>query len=139
MRLGIVRATSDVYVGCMTRDPVPYWVQRIQELTMRSGLSQAELARRAGMSRDAFNRYHSGRTRPPGDKLLVLAELFSVDPQDIDPDTVTLKMPTDVRTMEPFRVGRASNGDPNCVHLQLSVDVHISTMSKILELVNEEL
>ncbi|MEL6463402.1 MAG: helix-turn-helix domain-containing protein [Pseudomonadota bacterium] len=123
----------------MTEDQtLPYWAQRIQELTERSGLAQAELARRSGLTRDAFNRYHSGRTRPP-DKLLALADLFAVHPNDIDPDAVTLRKRSDARSAEPYRVGKASNGNPDFVHLQLNVDLHISAMSQILEIVNEEI
>lgn len=118
---------------------LPYYAQRIQDLTEKSGLAQAELARRAGITRDAFNRYHSGRTRPPPDKLHALADLFAVHPNDIDPDAVTLRKRSDVKSAEPYRIGRASNGNPDYVHIQVNVDVHISAMSRIIEIVNEEL
>lgn len=122
-----------------TDSSLPFWAQRIQELTKRSGLAQAELARRAGLTRDTFNRYHAGRTRPPLEKLTALADLFSVHPNDIDPDVVTLRKRSDSRHTEPYRIGRASNGDADFVHLELSVDVHISAMSRIVEIVNEEI
>ncbi len=123
----------------MADDALPYFAQRIQELTERSGLAQAELARRAGMTRDAFNRYYSGRTRPPQNKLLALADMFSVHPNDIDPNAVTLRKRGNAKPSEPYRIGRASNGDPDFVHIQVNVDVHISAMSKIIEIVNEEI
>ncbi|MEP4123620.1 MAG: helix-turn-helix transcriptional regulator [Lentilitoribacter sp.] len=123
----------------MTTHALPYFAQRIQELTDRSGLAQAELARRAGLTRDAFNRYYSGRTRPPTDKLHALADLFSVHPNDIDPDAVTLRKRADVKPAVPYRISRASNGDPDFVHIQVNADVHISAMSKIIEIVNAEI
>ncbi|MEH6521171.1 helix-turn-helix domain-containing protein [Sulfitobacter sp.] len=109
----------------------------MQELTKKSGLAQAELARRAGLSRDTFNRYHSGR--PPSDKLNALAELFSVHPNDIDEERLTLRKRSDTISDEPYRVGKSSNGTPNLAHLTLNVDVHISDMSRILEIVTKAL
>lgn len=121
------------------KTPSPEWAQRIQELTKKSGLAQAELARRAGLTRDTFNRYHSGRTRPPSNKLNALAELFSVHPNDIDEERLTLRKRSDTISAEPYRVGKSSNGNPDFVHLTLNVDVHISDMSRILEIVTKAL
>lgn len=118
---------------------LPLWALRIQELTEKSGLAQAELARRAGMTRDSYNRYHSGRTRPPPDRLHALARVFAVHPNDIDPDQLTLEKRPAEASAEPYRVGRPANGDPDFVHLTLNVDLHISAMEQILRIVTKEL
>ena len=116
------------------QENVPFWARRLQELTARSGLSQAELARRAGMNRDAFNRYHSGRTRPPGARLEALAEVFSVHPNDIDPDRLTLVKRGVEKTVVPYSITPSASGDPKLVHLKVDTDVTMDAMTKILDI-----
>ena len=120
-------------------DEIPDFALNIQRLAADSGLSQAELARRAGLTRDAFNRYHTGRTRPPSDKLVALAKLFGVHPNDIDADQLVLMKRSDVRDAEPFFVSQARNGDPSFANITLNIDMRITEVSKILEIVRAEM
>ena len=70
---------------------LPVYARNIHALAARTGLSHSELARRAKLSRDAFHRYVTGKTRPPVEKGYILADLFSVNPTDIDPDRKYLR------------------------------------------------
>lgn len=119
-------------------DKIPMWAERLQRLTSQSGLSQAELARRAGMNRDAFNRYHSGKTRPPRERLEALANVFGVHPSDIDPDRLTLVKRSDMKTVQPYSVTPSANGDPSWVRLRVDADVTLQTMTRILEILAGE-
>lgn len=122
-------------------ETLPVYARNIQALAARTGLSQAELARRANMSRDAFHRYVTGKTRPPVEKVYVLADLFRVDPTDIDPDRRYLRQKGALFTpqsLEPYKISGASNGDPDLVHLTLGMDVRHDTLARILELVADE-
>lgn len=53
----------------------------IREIQRRSGLSQAELARRAGIPRSVLNVYLRGRREPGADALLRLAGAGGLDLQ----------------------------------------------------------
>lgn len=119
-------------------DKIPVWAKRLQQLTSKSGLSQAELARRAGLNRDAFNRYHAGKTRPPVDRLETLAKVFGVHPNDIDPDRLTLVKRSDVNSVQPYSVTPAANGDQHQVRLRVDTDVSFEAMTKILEILTGE-
>lgn len=58
--------------------PTPSLIQQICE---RSGLSQAELARRAGLPRSVLNVYLRGRREPGSDALLRIASAGGFDLQ----------------------------------------------------------
>ncbi|EKX56467.1 helix-turn-helix domain-containing protein [Cereibacter sphaeroides] len=130
---------------------LPVWSRRLQELTERSGLSQAELARRAGMSRDTYNRYCRGLTRPPRKKVLALAELFGVETWEIDPleaGIAALRRESE-RSLEAlgeqptpstpsYILSPPSSGDPRRMHLRVDADVRIETALRIAELLNRE-
>ena len=51
---------------------------RIAALRKRSGMSQAELARRLRISPSAVGMYEQGRREPPAEMLVQLAEIFEV-------------------------------------------------------------
>lgn len=117
---------------------MPVWSLAIQRLTERSGLSQAEIARRAGLTKDALNRYHSGKTRPPRLKLEALAGVFGVHPNEIDPDRITL-VKTPRPTVQPYSVARSATGDHSRVHFKLEMDMSAVGMARIIEIANEEM
>jgi transcriptional regulator with XRE-family HTH domain len=53
----------------------------VEEIRRRSGLSQAELARRAGLPRSVLNVYLRGRREPGADALLRIAAAAGLDLQ----------------------------------------------------------
>lgn len=120
---------------------LPVYARNIQALAARTGLSQAELARRAKMSRDAFHRYATGKTRPPVEKVYLLADLFRVNPTDIDPDRMYLRQKGALYTplrLEPYKIAGASNGDPDLAHFSMEMDMRHGTMARVLELIADE-
>lgn len=122
-------------------DELPVWAQNIQRLAEATGLTHAELARRAGMTRDAFHRYATGKTRPPTDRTYQLADLFGVNPKEIDPTRVYLRKERKGATgsaMQPYTLSAPLNGDPDLMHLKLEMDFRHMNLARILELVADE-
>lgn len=68
----------------------------IRDIQRRSGLSQAELARRAGIPRSVLNVYLRGRREPGADALLKLAGAGGLD----------LQLAERTPTVDPERAGR---------------------------------
>lgn len=121
---------------------VPIFALKIQELVRKSGQTQAELARRCGMGRDTFNRYFSGVTRPPAKRLIALARLFNVSPQEIDPDAdekelADAGMQPEVAE-EQYKLGPPRNGDPANIRIFVDCDMSIGTAFRIIDLINND-
>lgn len=120
---------------------LPVWARNIQRLANATGLTQAELARRAGMTRDAFHRFITGKTRPPTDRTYQLADLFGVDPKEIDPTRLyhgKRRKFSGGSAVQPYTLTAPSNGDPDLLHLKLEIDLRHMTAARILELVADE-
>ena len=120
---------------------VPVWARNVQRLSRGTGLTHSELARRAGMTRDAFHRYATGKTRPPVDRVHQLADLFGVDPMEIDPTRVYgQKQPRFVvgSAMTPYTLSAPTNGDPDLMHIKLEMNLRHMTMARVLEIIADE-
>lgn len=95
---------------------------RIKELRLKSGLSQAELAAKLGVSRQAVTKWESGRGMPDIDHIRNLGALFGVSIDYLvasDASTASngpvLKQAINLRDIEPLRqlgkpIGSRSNG-----------------------------
>ncbi len=119
---------------------LPVWANRIRELTEKSGLSQSEIARRAAINRDAFGRYHNGVTKPPSQKLIMIANAFGVKPSEIDPDSAHLDMvKPDAKRSEPYRIGPPSSGRQSAVQLDVSCEIPVNVAMQIIEILQKEL
>lgn len=115
----------------------PVWARNLQRLTRRSGLTQAELARRAGLQRDAYGRYLLGRTRPPAPKLLAIARALGVRPEEIDPDRSDLdEAALRVAAPLPYRI-TPSGGSGRRVRLEVSAEMDVAYALRIVELIAE--
>lgn len=83
--------------------------QRIKELRTRNGLSQAALADRLHVSRQAVTKWEAGRGIPDVDNLRAMAALFGVSVDhllDGAGDAATpavLRHPVDVASLEPYK------------------------------------
>ncbi|WP_210528531.1 helix-turn-helix domain-containing protein [Rubellimicrobium arenae] len=120
-------------------EELPVWAANLQHLTRRSGLTQAELARRAGLQRDAFGRYLLGRTRPPPAKLVAIAKALGVRPADIDPERGDLEeVPPPEQGRVPFRITPAYGGGRGRVFLEVAAEMDIADALRIVELMTKE-
>ncbi len=56
----------------------------LKKLRLKNYLSQAELARKAGLSTITINRLENGRTKPAFKTVRVLAKALGVEPGEIE-------------------------------------------------------
>lgn len=83
--------------------------QRIKELRTRNGLSQAALADRLHVSRQAVTKWEAGRGIPDVDNLRAMAALFGVSVDHLldgtgdDARPAVLRHPVDVASLEPYK------------------------------------
>lgn len=120
---------------------LPVWALNIQRLSGGTGLTHAELARRAGVTRDAFHRYVTGKTRPPMRAMHQLAALFGVEPEEIDPiRDFSRKQPRFVvgSAMMPYTLSAPTNGDPDVMHIELKMNLRHMTLARVLEIIADE-
>lgn len=121
---------------------IPHWAKKIKELTAQSGLSQSEIARRAGINRDAFGRYHNGVTKPPPEKLIMIARTFGLRPSDIDPDSKMLDK-TEIAerpvSAQSYSISPSTTGECSNVRLSVSCDVPLSVATRVIEILHQEL
>lgn len=117
-------------------DDLPDYARNLQELQRRSGRTQAENARRAGLERDAYGRYLHGKTRPPAPKLAALARAFEVAPSAIDPERpeVTLE---DAELPRPWHFSEGRSGEPGMIHLHLDAELPLGVAQRVAEIVAE--
>ncbi|MFC2044058.1 helix-turn-helix transcriptional regulator [Chloroflexota bacterium] len=59
-------------------------MKSLKELRLKHYLSQAELARKAGLSTATINRLENGRRKPNFHTIRVLAKALGVEPGDIE-------------------------------------------------------
>lgn len=103
--------------------------QRIKMLRDRSGLTQAELADRLGLTNRAIGAWESGRSRPRLDKMQQLADLFGITVSELmgeeapeDAPANAIPFTADSDTVPFVRLGKVHAGlskeeipDPECV------------------------
>ena len=53
--------------------------ENLRQLRLEKGLTQAQVAEKVGLTRQALSSYESGRTRPDVQMLLVLCEIYETD------------------------------------------------------------
>jgi len=120
-------------------EALPLYARNILALAAQAGLSRAELARRARISPSAIYSYTSGKTPPPDQTVYRIADLFRVEPTEIDPDRhfSGKKGPYGWACIQrPYKISDASNGDPDLVHFTAGMDMRHGTVARVLELID---
>lgn len=110
---------------------------RLHEAISRIGLSQSEVARRAGITRDDVSRYVTGKTRPPAPKLASIAQVLGVRPSDLDPSSM-VRGAARIADRNGYLVLPEADREDGRVRLQ--VDMHISDerLGEILRILERE-
>jgi transcriptional regulator with XRE-family HTH domain len=89
----------------------PEWFPgRLRELRERAGLTQEQLADRAGVKRDAVARWESGRREPGWSSVLALADALGVTPDAFTQEPASRSQPRPGRPRKPSAEG-APSGD----------------------------
>jgi transcriptional regulator with XRE-family HTH domain len=68
----------------MSDEELPEIARKIRDAIEKTGETQAEIARRAGINRDMMNRYVRGITKPPLPKITAIAQALGIDPRELD-------------------------------------------------------
>lgn len=58
-------------------------INKIRELRARFNMSQEELAKQAGITRQTVASYESGERVPPGDTMIKIAKIFNMPAESI--------------------------------------------------------
>lgn len=67
----------------MTQKPISAFSQNLARIRKQRGLSQADLAERAGLSRRMINHYETQAVQPPIDKIEAIAEALGIKPSQL--------------------------------------------------------
>ena len=121
-------------------DELPVVARNLRRLMGAALLRQSDVARQAGIARDALGRYVHGRNHPPPQKVAALARVLGCSPHDIDPALPATAAPTptlpEVRPAPPpgapFGVGPAQDGDPGKLRLRVDMDLPAADALRIL-------
>lgn len=106
------------------------FAKRIYNLMMVRGWNQSELARQAGLNRDAISTYMNGRALPTPPKLKALANALNVGPDELLPNHTESAIDQDMPAFE-MRVSTSSSDQ---AWLRVNRLVSVVTAVKIAEL-----
>jgi transcriptional regulator with XRE-family HTH domain len=107
--------------------------RRLDNLRVVKGLSQAELGRRAGLTRMAINSYINGNSLPNPESTRKLAQVFGIEAHTLLPNYMEGAIRADHAHTE-FRV---SPGDSRTAWLRLDRAVPIALALKIMQLLED--
>jgi transcriptional regulator with XRE-family HTH domain len=110
------------------------FARRLYGLMIEKGWRQADLARAAGLPRNAISVYLRGASLPNPDSLKKLAKALDVEPDILLPNYKESAIDRDNPALE-FRV---SPGDPKTAWLRINRSVSTSLAIKIMGLLEEE-
>jgi transcriptional regulator with XRE-family HTH domain len=114
---------------------LPVTAQNLRLLLERSGMTQAELARRAHIARDALGRYVHGVNKPPVKRVMALAEAFGVSHRDIDPSLPEkLHLPRHESVHDEFFSVHPA-GKPGHMRIKMDAELPVEAVTAIVEIV----
>lgn len=108
--------------------------RRLLKLINAKGWRQADLARRAGIPRDAISKYIRGVIFPSPPKLEALAQALGVKSEELLPNIVEKTIDNDVAELEM----KISTNSPKVAWLRVNRLVTTTTALKIMELLNDD-
>lgn len=108
--------------------------RRLLRSILDRGWNQSELARQAGVGKDAISTYVNGRSFPDPGNLRKIAMALGVEPGSLLPNTIETAMD---RELPAFEMKQAV-GMPNRVWLRINRAVNFGTAAKIVELLRSE-
>src|SRR5690606_21318977 len=106
--------------------------RKAYQLMLKKGLRQSDLAREAGLPRDAIHVYMNAKSLPTPGNLKKLAEALGVEPDELLPAHIM----ADQNRLPMFEIKATDR--PNVVLLRVSQEVPLPVAMKITELLNAE-
>lgn len=109
------------------------FARKLYDLIMARGWNQSELARRAGVGRDAISTYIRGRSFPEPRTLKRLAEALDMKTEDLLPNSVISAVEQD----EPALCIQESPGHPDKCWIKVNRMVTANQAMRIMQIVHE--
>jgi transcriptional regulator with XRE-family HTH domain len=120
----------------MTIDYRKIFSQRLYDMIMEKQVSQAEVGRNTGISKDMISRYVKGETRPGEANLLKLAKYFNVEPSQLMPSRLDNR--GDEGEAEFYTRLSTDEHSPRFSLLELRRVIRTATALKIMQLIDED-
>lgn len=109
--------------------------RRLMKLMLDRGWNQSDLARAAGLGRDAISTYVRGRSFPEPRSLRSLADALGVTTDELLPNSVTLAMDADTSPM--LEIKQAA-GHPDRVFIRINRMVSLQQAAEIFNIIKGE-
>lgn len=109
--------------------------RRLAAKLLEVGWNQSDLARAAGLGRDAISTYVRGRSFPEPKSLKAIAEALRMQPQELLPNEVALAMRSDTAPM--LEIKQAA-GYPDRVYLRVNRLVSLEQAAQIFQILKSE-
>lgn len=110
------------------------FARRVYRLMVQRGWTQSDLARHAGLPRDAISVYVRAKSLPTPVNLAKLAQVFGMKPEELLPNIVESAIDND----QPAFEMRASTAAPGKVWLRVNRMVSMATAVKIADLLEQD-
>lgn len=108
--------------------------RRLQQLHIDRGWNQSDLARAAGLGRDAISTYINGRSFPEPKSLRALADALQVSPEELLPNSIAMAMKQDP---SPVLEIKQTAGHPDKVYLRVNRIVTLDQAAKIFTILKD--
>jgi transcriptional regulator with XRE-family HTH domain len=108
--------------------------RRLMQLTLEKGWNQSDLARAAGLGRDAISTYVRGRSFPEPRSLKRIADALGLSTEQLLPNIVAMAMDADTSPM--LEIKQAA-GHPDKVFLRINQMVSLQQAAAIFNIIKE--
>lgn len=106
--------------------------RRLMQLMLDKGWNQSDLARAAGLGRDAVSTYVRGRSFPEPRSLRALADALGIAPGDLLPNSVAMAIDAD--TAPTLEIKQAA-GHPDRVFIRINRMVSLEQAAAIFNII----
>lgn len=110
------------------------FARRVQKLMFERGLHAAEVARRAGLTRDAVSTYTTGRSLPNDKNAHKLAKVLGVSIDELLPNRIEKAIDNDPPALDL----KVSQSNPEVAWLRINRLVSTRTAMQIMELLTKD-
>lgn len=108
--------------------------RRLTALMRERNWNQSDLARAAGMGRDAVSTYVRGRSLPEPKSLKKLADAFRLEPQQLLPNAMMEAMDDELPALEI----KQAVGHPDKCWLRINQMVSMDKAMRVMQILNDE-
>lgn len=112
-----------------------HFAQKLYQLLVNRGWSQADFARRAGFTPNQVSTWINARVLPSPHSLMKMTQIFNIEANELVPGHGSL---LDDPVASPTVDMRVVPGRPNAAHLHVSVIVPTTLAAKIIGMISDQ-